>query len=173
MHFETDADHWIEAKVRNKIQASGDGQGQDDKKMALDIPFFATLPVDYVLDRLKIREHNTDLKHYLHDENGDVRRFGMTEMKIDREFHDYHMAISFSPLDPDTYFERYLVETIKVTKIAPQDKHLCDIEFTVHLYPYKEKDVGKLCQEGVTKGTQCTLLQFEESQQDLDTQAGQ
>lgn len=165
-HFETDADVFIEAKVRNKIQSRGEEQG-DEVKMAMDIPFVAVVPVDYILSRLAIQEVNVPFDQLFHRHDGKVRTFGFKEIKVEREFVNYRMTISFSALEPERSAETFVCQTIQVTKLVPEDNWLMSVEFTVQLMPYKADDIGNLHKKGIEIGIKQCFLQFEEQQKDL------
>lgn len=171
MHFETDGDEFIEAQVRGNIQSRGENHGPEEKKMALDINFKADFKAAYILPRIWINQDDLDPNTYLHDTNGDVRRLGWGDLKIDREFEEYFMTISFSPLHPDKDAQRFAVERIKVTKLILKDGGIITTEFAVQLHPYHREDVGYLCIDGIEKGSQCTLLKFERAQTDLADEA--
>jgi hypothetical protein len=166
MHFETDGNNFIEAKVRNKIQSRGEEHGEETK-MAMDIPFVAVLPAEYILSRLAVQEAGVSYAHMFHRPDGSIRTFGFKEIKVDREFKDYRMTISFSALDTEKSAETFVCQTIQITKMTPEDRGMMSVEFTVQLHPYKAQDIGNLHKKGIEIGIKQCFLQFEEQQKDL------
>lgn len=166
MHFETDGDVFVEAKVRNKIQSRGEEGGDKVIKHVMDIPFTAKMHASYILPRLAVQE-DSGLLLMCHGADGHVRRIGMKEIPIDREYKDYRMTISFSLFDQEKTAETFLTDLIKVTKLIPEEDHMFTVEFTVQLHPYKADDIGNLHKKGIEIGIKQCFLQFEEQQKDL------
>lgn len=172
MHFETDGNDFIEVKVRNKIQSRAEGKGMDTK-MVMDIPFTAKLHASYILPRLAVQESDMDPLTMFHGPDGSVRRLGIEELKIDREFKNYRMTISFSAIDTLKTAETFIADSIQITKLFPEDKHMFAVEFTVQTHPYHAKDIGNLHKNGIEMGCKMCFLQFEENQRDLATAVNQ
>lgn len=167
MHFETDANEFIEVKVKPKgIISYGEEQG-DEMKHAMEMPFVAILPASYILPRLAIQEADLRPSLMFHRHDGTVRHLGIKEIKVDREFYSYRMTISFSPLDTEGQAETFVCPLIQVTKMTPMEKGMMEVEFTAKLHPFKEEDIGRLSKKGTEIGQKQCFLQFEERQKDL------